>query len=161
MVTTPYSVSTTLPNQVPKVFGAVSIDAIAGNTNMKIGVSTGAAGLDYSIGQDGVVEPGGSTGPSYIARSCVVFAYDQNTGNLWIGIANQNIAINWVGGGDPGAGTNPSFSGLSGSQYITVQAGPFTDLGTVTLYATLAELQSSGFSILYPPPSGYSSWSGQ
>ena len=43
-------------------------------------------------------------------------AYDADAGSVWFGIKNGSV-IDWYGGGDPAAGTSPTYSGVTGDMF--------------------------------------------
>lgn len=51
--------------------------------------------------------------------NCGVIALDLGAGKIWLGgSTTATSSITWVGGGDPAAGTTPTFSGISGGTYV-------------------------------------------
>ena len=76
-----------------------------------IGGANQAFGIEFngSTGQHRTFN--GSTyanATSYSIPDDVMIAFDADAGNIWIGVNGS-----WIGGGDPGAGTSPTYSGLS------------------------------------------------
>lgn len=75
-------------------------------------------------------------------------AYDADSGNLWTGDADE-----WVGGGDPAAGTSPTFT-LASSTVLFVMASLFR-AGSVS---TSVRLRSAAGDMAGTIPSGFSAW---
>ncbi|KKL23055.1 hypothetical protein LCGC14_2429240 [marine sediment metagenome] len=72
---------------------------------------------------------------------------DMDVGKIWF--AKNNV---WQAGGDPGAGTNEAFSGLSGTLYPMASAyGGFGYLMHTDIDLLLADMA-------YTPPSGFNPW---
>ena len=74
-------------------------------------------------------------------------AVDMDTGKVWF--AKNNV---WQASGDPAAGTNPAYTGLSGTLYP--MAGPFGSNGDnihIDAVFALPDFQ-------YTPPTGFSAW---
>lgn len=92
----------------------------------------GAAGPGTNTGSWGVwLQTGGSGGNGVAGPSCGAFAvgdilqvaYDMDAGYVWFGRNNT-----WAGSGNPSAGTNPAFTGLTGTMFMAFQqyaAGSF------------------------------------
>lgn len=78
----------------------------------------------------------------------VMVAYDADAGKMWVGYNGA-----WMGSGDPAAGTNPTFTGLSGTIYpaVTVPNGNYNVTDRVT-----GMFHSAGFK--HTPPTGFSAW---
>lgn len=82
-------------------------------------------------------------GASYTGGDVLMFALDMNSGKVWFGKNGT-----WQASGDPGAGTNEAFSGLSGTIYPAYHNYYAADNATVNFGA-------SAFS--YSVPSGFNS----
>lgn len=71
-------------------------------------------------------------------------AFNANTGNLWLGIGGT-----WFGGGDPAAGTSPTYSGVTvGTWYFAVSCGNVA--GTQSAHVNFGQRPFA-----YTPPSGF------
>jgi hypothetical protein len=111
---------------------------VGGNTN------TQSWGLRSYNGRK--VYNGGETATtiaSYATNVVCRAAFDADAGKLWLGTTD------WVDGGDPAAGTNPTFTGLSAAHYFFA-LGDFTVPGQST----------GGFNfgarpLTYTPPAGF------
>ena len=51
-----------------------------------------------------------------VAGEVFACAYDRDAGYVWFGIKNGSV-IDWYGGGDPAAGSLPTYSGVSGDMF--------------------------------------------
>ena len=86
-------------------------------------------------------------GDSYAQGDRVGVAYDFSTGSVWF--AKNNV---WQASGDPVAGTNPAFTGITGA----LKAGCSVNTGTGT--ADQVTLSAIGSHFNYAPPSGFIAW---
>lgn len=68
-------------------------------------------------------------------------AVDPSAGYIWFGRNNT-----WVSSGDPGAGTNPTFTGLAGTLYVAQSTYTGSDQQTVNFGAS---------AFAYTPPTGF------
>lgn len=107
------------------------------------GDSSNSWGLQYGGGPDARLLNSGSpigTAISTIADSSAArIAIDFDAGNAWIG--NPTV---WHGGGDPGAGTTPSFT--------------FTPNTSLLIIGSLYASGSAFRLVTATPPSGFSQW---
>jgi hypothetical protein len=87
-------------------------------------------------------------GTGYNRDAVIGVAVDLTAGNLWFALNNV-----WQASGDPGAGTNPAFTGAA------LQAGTFR--AAAVLFTTGRGVRFLGKSseCFYSPPSGFSNWS--
>jgi hypothetical protein len=104
----------------------------------------GYVGMDtdaYGIGPDHTYDVSGSAShaETISAGEVAGVAIDFDAGKIWF--SSQNV---FVGSGNPAAGTNPRYTGLSGTYYPACAPG----LQTLTINTTL----------VYTPPSGFSPW---
>jgi len=109
------------------------------------GLSFGYSGFQvYWVTWAGVTTPSGNPpANSYVAAGIVyMFALDMNTGTFWAGQDGT-----WYNGGNPGAGTSPAATGLSGTVYPGVT---FYDSSTNTFSANFGQRAFS-----YPAPPGF------
>ena len=81
-------------------------------------------------------------GDSFTTNDIIGVAIDLNAGKIWF--AKNNV---WQASGDPAAGTNPAFTGLSGTYF------PFIALD----YLASAKARFAAADFTYSPPSGFSS----
>lgn len=102
---------------------------------------------------------GTSVGPGFNESGSIPFtvdydiAVDTATRRVWI----RKSGGSWIGGGNPAAGTTPTFTAPSATSGLFF-AGTFTAFGDHGLtYAITALL---GADAVGAPPSGYSVWSG-
>ncbi|WP_395452839.1 hypothetical protein ACHMW5_02310 [Azospirillum melinis] len=84
-------------------------------------------------------------GSSVSDNGVVMVAADIDAGKMWIGINNV-----WQGSGDPVAGANPTFTGVTGTIYPA-----FGDQGSGSPSGTLIVGLSS---FVYAPPTGYTTF---
>ena len=137
-----------------KWYWEVKIDVSAGDHNM-IGTGSSSATLDHYVGNDSYgYGYNGYNGYKFYDGSGVVYgstyglndiigvALDLDNGKIWV--SKNNV---WQASGDPAAGTNEMFSGLSGTFYPMFSPYENTNAGT-------ARFASGDLS--YTPPSGFS-----
>lgn len=87
-----------------------------------------------------------TAGASYSANDVLMVAIDRGTQKLWFGVNGT-----WVGSGNPGSGTNATFSNLPASDSLFPMASPNSSTKTVTLNAgqrAFAYTAPSGFKAL-------------
>jgi hypothetical protein len=138
-----------------KWYWEVTIDVAATDNNM-VGIGTLSANINsyagsdiYSYGYNGAggnKNYGGSGvgyGDSYTANDIISVALDLDNGKIWWA---KNGA--WQASGDPAAGTNEAYSGLSGNFYP--MGSPYTTTNAATA-------NFGGTSLSYSPPDGFSS----
>lgn len=78
----------------------------------------------------------------------VRFAVDMSAGKMWVGFGGA-----WDNSGDPAAGTNPQFTGLSGTYFPMVSMYKRDISQQLTLNTGATSWQAGG-----GPPSGFSAW---
>lgn len=118
-----------------------------GNNSSAVNESpaTGGAGTAYLYSSDGYKGDGSSAtsiGTTYGAGDIVGIAFDPSAGKIWF--AKNNT---WVSSGNPSAGTNAVFSGISGN-YMPLAAMSGTAGSTSVTIADAANQT-------YSPPSGF------
>lgn len=133
----------------------VKVDA-GGNDFVMVGITTSAlATNDYignnatSYGYFGVngqkYNAGGAAyGDTFTTAAVIGVAVNFTTGKIWF--AKNNV---WQASGDPVAGTNEAFSGVSGTYFPGLSM--FTDT-----YQATARFKAADFT--YSPPTGFSAW---
>jgi hypothetical protein len=122
-----------------------------------IGIGTSSAALNQLLGNDvygwGYRNSGkilhnnseASYGNSFTTGDIIGVALDMSTGKIWF--AKNNV---WQSSGDPAAGTNEAYSGITGSvaPMVTCRYGSGSNVDKLT-----ARFSSAGFS--YTPPTGF------
>ena len=98
-------------------------------------------GTKYSF-QSGTVT-GSSFGSSYAVNDIIQVALDMDSGKVWFGKNNT-----WQASGNPSAGTNEAYSGLTGT------FGPFSGKGAVGNQPTVV-LNCGQRPFAYTPPTGF------
>lgn len=111
-----------------------------GGTGTGAGWSLVFNGSSYHNGTPGSSVP--APGADGVAR----FAFDADSGNLWVG-----TTVDWAGGGSPELGTVPTFTGVTGPISPAFSSGDTTSIVRVTLAMTLADFAS-------PVPTGFAPW---
>lgn len=144
-----------------KFYWEVKIDVTESSTfSQFIGIATSAAGLYAGLGYDayGWGYTFGSTdgaighnsvftnpwGDKFQANDIIGIALDLDNGKLWW--SKNNV---WQESGDPANGTNPAYTGLSGTFF------PAVTIYTVS-NAITARFKTSDFD--YSPPTGFNSY---
>ena len=95
-------------------------------------------------------------GSTYTTNDVIGVAYDASAGKLYF---SKNGT--WQNSGDPTAGTNPAFSGMSGTFYPAISgaaAGATAselNFGQAPLHASATYHSAAGGYFRYAPPSGY------
>jgi hypothetical protein len=150
------SVRATLSRSSGKYYFEVAAGAGgAGNTvvglaesGLSLATYTGATATSYGFYQlNGQKLNNGSAtafGSAWAGPSVVGVAVDLTAGLLWFAIANT-----WQASGNPAAGTNAAFSGLTGAKFPTLTLYDNGRTGT-------GRFKASDFT--YSPPSGFSAW---
>lgn len=87
---------------------------------------------------------GSAYGSSYTNGDIIMVALDRDNGKVWMGKNGT-----WFNSGDPAAGTNAAFTGLTGTLYI-LGGG---DAGARQMTGNWGQAAFS-----YTPPSGFSAW---
>ena len=104
------------------------------------GVNSG--GYDYtSVGKFRNNNIDVNTGNSYTIGINIGHALDLDAQKMWL--SNEGV---WEGNGDPGAGTNPQFTGISGTFYAAMSLSQNNMIGTAKFGAT---------PMAYPAPMGF------
>jgi hypothetical protein len=112
----------------------IQTPSVSVGTNMGVGIAFPGASLaeafadgpsGYAMAAFGgyLVGPNGTLSdvdaPGYGNNSLIDVAFDATNGNLWIGAPpGSGDATVWARGGDPVAGTNPSFTGIPASAWV-------------------------------------------
>jgi hypothetical protein len=149
---------TTFAMTTGKWYWEAKAETIAtGNATPRVGVANSAESLTVGGGQSvnswilfmcndgsagGKTQYNSSQSGSYSAittSDVCTFAYDADSGKLWMGKAGT-----YVGGGDPAAGTSPSYSGVTGPVF------PF-----VNDYSSSCSLNFGQRPFAYTPPTGF------
>jgi hypothetical protein len=115
------------------------------NMNVTTGLGDNANGWGYS--NDGYVYNNGSftaTGATWGSGDIAGIAFDADSGKLWF--AKNNT---WVLSGNPSAGTNPAFTGLTGNTFFPA----VSDYGGGSTSNLVANFGQRPFS--YTPPTGF------
>lgn len=111
--------------------------SLAGSSSVYVYEDTGKR---YSAGA------GAAFGSTVSVGQAIDIAFDATSGNAWVGIYNGSMTT-WQGSGDPVAGTNPTFTGLTGQSFWPwVEATAASALATITV-----DFGQRG----YVPPSGF------
>lgn len=140
-----------------KYYFEVRIDATDAGRNHEVGICQSATSLESylfastGLGYDGATGNfakdnvnSGAPGVTYTSADVVGVALDAGAGKMRF--AKNNT---WLASGDPGNGTNPAYSGLSGSWFPAFS--PFEINAAAT-----ARFRSAHFT--YTPPSGFAAW---
>jgi hypothetical protein len=115
------------------------------NMNVTTGLGDNANGWGYS--NDGYVYNNGSgtnTSATWGSGDIAGIAFDADSGKLWF--AKNNT---WVLSGNPSAGTNPAFTGLTGNTFFPA----VSDYGGGSTSNLVANFGQRPFS--YTPPTGF------
>lgn len=147
----------TLSKASGKWYFEVKVLVTGGSANRGVGIGNASANLSNYIGADanawGHLSDGYKTNAGYIAygvswenvNDVVMIAYDLTAGQIWFGKSGT-----WMASGNPAAGTNPAYTGVSGTV--------FPMCGAISSTASLQGIFNSG-SLTYTPPSGFSALS--
>ena len=147
------AVRSTISKATGKWYFEIRVDVTGAANYHSVGIGTSAASLtkvgadSFSYGYsayDGTKWTGLSSyayGDSYTTGDIVGVAFDLDAGKIWF--AKNNA---WQASGDPAAGTNEAFSGISGTFFPMVAGGRTTN-------ATTARFSSA--SQTYSPPTGF------
>jgi hypothetical protein len=98
----------------------------------------------YQLNGNKYTNSGTGFGSSYTSGDVIGVAVDLDAGKIWF--AKNNT---WQASGDPAAGTNEAYSGLSGTKYPS--QSHFNNAAVAT-----GRFKAADFS--YSPPSGFSAW---
>ena len=142
-----YPVLSSAAGAAARVYFEILISALT-VTHAEVGAQD-QTGAQFVIGETGLVSPGPYSSAPLAVGQIIGFAYDRSSGYGWLNIDGGA----WIGGGDPSAGTSPTFTGISGSVFALAQA--YT--------ATTAAVFQGGFNLVdleFPVPSGFTSLSG-
>ncbi len=111
--------------------------SLAGSSSVYVYEDTGKR---YSAGA------GAAFGSTVSVGQAIDIAFDATSGNAWVGIYNGSTTT-WQGSGDPVAGINPTFTGLTGQWFWPwVEATAASALAKITV-----DFGQRG----YVPPSGF------
>lgn len=115
----------------------------------QMGTISGGVSLsaDGTLANQGT-STGGWAGTNLTTYSTVMIAVDMDAGKIWFG--RDGV---WFASGDPGAGTSPAATGLTGAQYAGASTGPSSARGKLTGRFTAAEFA-------YVMPTGFTAWDG-
>lgn len=128
----------------------------------RTGIGTSAAALTEEPGYDAYgygyesngykyhSDSGEAYGDTYTAGDVISVALDLDNGKIWF--AKNNV---WQASGDPAAGTNEAFSGISGTFFP--MHSPFSYTGATFDTATARFADGD---VTYTPPSGFSTLGG-
>ncbi|KKM27866.1 hypothetical protein LCGC14_1570430 [marine sediment metagenome] len=111
------------------------------------GDSTNSWGYAASTGKKYYNGAGTAYGNAWTDGDVIGVALDRDNGKIWFSINGV-----WQASGDPAAGTNPAYTGLSGTLYP--MAGPYGSNGDSIHVDAVFALQD----FQYTPPSGFSAW---
>lgn len=122
-------------------YASIGIISSVDNISSNIAVGTSANGYAYwEAGSKGNNASGTAYGSSYTAGDLIGVAYDADSGKIWF--AKNGT---WQASGDPAAGTNAAFTGLSGSFAFAV--GMYNN--------TTWDVNFGQRPFSYTPPSGF------
>lgn len=115
---------------------------VASTATQSLGLNTGTNEWGYRgdgalFQNSGVLSSGYGT---YTTGTVLMFAFDMGAGKFWIGAGGT-----WGNSGNPGAGTNPAVSGLTGTLYAAA--------GGATSGVYTANFGASAFT--YTVPTGF------
>lgn len=149
-------VRATISKSSGKWYWEVNCDTRGSANSMEIGVATGAVSLASRLGtftgawiwrsDSTYVEQTNSTsGIKFTTGDRIMIAIDLGAGKVWFGKNGT-----WNASGDPGAGTNPIFTTLSGTVFpaMSVQNSTGSPQATANFGAT---------TLTYSVPSGFNS----
>jgi hypothetical protein len=88
---------------------------------------------------------GTTFGAAYVAGDLIGCAVDLDSGKLWWSLNGV-----WIASGDPAAGTNPAFTGVTGDLFPAVALSN----SNASTWGTMFSLDDQ----VYAPPSGFSCW---
>lgn len=111
-------------------------------TNGNPGVDANSWGLLFASGNRRNNNSSVAYGSAVANGDVVMLAYDADNGRLWWGLNGS-----WFASGNPGAGTNAAYTGLSGTMYLLFGGGA----GSGARVASLSVVASYSYS----PPSGF------
>ncbi len=128
-------------------YSIYGIASAALGLNAYVGSTAASYGYEHSTGVKYTNGSGTALGAALAAGDVLGVAVDLDAGKMWF--AKNNT---WQGSGNPGAGTNPAFTGVSGTFY------PAASLyKTATTQHVLTARFAPGI-LSYSPPSGFSAW---
>jgi hypothetical protein len=116
--------------------------------NNFIGFDAASYGIYMADGKKYNNNVGTAYGSAYSQGQVIGVALDMTAGKIWFAINNT-----WQASGNPAAGTNPAYTGITGTQF----AGASIYNGTVAPVDVITGRFASG-SLTYTPPSGFSAW---
>ncbi len=121
----------------------VGIGTSSASLTEGIGSDSGGYGYEHSTGNKWHTPTYTNLGATYTSGDKIGVAYDLDNGKIWW---SKNGT--WLGSGDPGAGTNAAFTGLSGTFYPMFSFFYSSGTGNVTINqgeSTFAYTVPSGF----------------
>lgn len=130
--------------------GDYSIYGIASSglgLNAYVGSTAASYGYEHSTGNKYNNGSGTGYGAALTAADILGVAVDLDNGKIWF--AKNNT---WQASGDPAAGTNAAYTGISGTFY---PAASLYKTGT-TQHTLTARFSPAN--LTYSPPSGFSAW---
>lgn len=149
-------VRATISKSTGKWYWEVNCDTRGSANSMGIGVATGSVSLTSRLDtftgawiwrsdSTYVEQTNGTSGPTFTTGDRIMIAIDLGAGKVWFGKNGT-----WNGSGDPGAGTNPVFTTLSGTVFpaMSVQNNTGSPQATANFGAT---------TLAYSVPSGFNS----
>lgn len=148
-------------NSASKLYAELTYTLISDQDDLSFGIANSSAGLTTKVGGDangwGVTKtsPAATTFNKYTGGSATamtptattasgdkfMIAHDGPAGKVWFGRNGT-----WFDSGDPAAGTNPQFTGLTGTLYLMFSTLRQNDAMT---------LNAGGSAFTYTVPSGY------
>ena len=110
-----------------------------------IASTTGGFSIDLQNGDKWTNLTSSAYGTGYANNDIIQIAYDADNGKLWFGKNGT-----WQASGNPAAGTNAAFTGITGNYCFGVTAYQHPTLGTSTYNANFGQRPFS-----YTPPTGF------
>ena len=114
-----------------------SMGTYVGSTTGGWGVQGKGSGGALRVFRQGLYTDYGS-GVSSGARMKI--AIDIDAGKGWVGV----VGSSWIGGGDPAAGTSPTFT-FTGGTTLYLAGSVYTGSGTITRVSSYLDIVPSGF----------------
>lgn len=119
--------------------------ATIGDTLDGAGFTANSWGYIQSTGNKIHSGSGAAYGSSWVQANVLMLALDMDNGKIWWGKSGT-----WASSGDPAAGTNAAYTGLTGTLYLM--------LGTNNSGSTSMTVNFGASAFTYTPPSGFSGW---
>ncbi len=121
----------------------VGVGNLSANMSDHVGSDTNSWGIYAQDGYKYHNDVGSSYGTSFVQGDIIGVALDMDNGKVWF---SKNGT--WMNSGDPAAGTNEAFSGLTGTIYAFIVVHQPSSIWTANFGAT---------GLTYTPPSGFKS----